>query len=169
MAEYSFVTTWRFRAPITAVWEAIRDYERWPAWWPAIAEARRLRAGDSNGVGEVVRFTFRTRLPYRVRFDMTTTHVKAPTEIDGLAAGELEGTGRWRLRDEGKTTLVRYYWEVRTTRWWMNLLAPLARPAFAWNHDKVMQNGRRGLGRLLARRSGVVRNSSPPRQGASET
>jgi hypothetical protein len=31
----------------------------------------------------------------------------------------------------------------------MNALAPLARPAFAWNHDWVMRNGGRGLAGLL--------------------
>jgi hypothetical protein len=31
----------------------------------------------------------------------------------------------------------------------MNLLAPIARPIFAWNHDYVMRNGAQGLARLL--------------------
>lgn len=150
MAEYSFMTTWRFRAPIERVWDALRDYRAWPSWWPAIAEARQIAPGDADGVGEVAEFNFRTRLPYRVRFLMTTTHVQAPAELDGRATGELEGVGRWRLRAEGDETLVQYFWDVGTTRWWMNLLAPLARPLFAWNHDQVMESGRAGLSRLLA-------------------
>lgn len=151
MADYSFVTTWRFRAPIEQVWAAIRDYQAWPSWWPAIAEAKRIAPGDADGVGDIADFTFRTRLPYQVRFLMTTTHVKPPAELDGRATGELEGTGRWRLTTEGEETLVRYFWDVRTTRWWMNVLAPLARPAFAWNHDQVMESGRAGLTRLLSK------------------
>ena len=31
----------------------------------------------------------------------------------------------------------------------MNLLAPLARPAFNWNHDVTMRWGAEGLARLL--------------------
>jgi hypothetical protein len=31
----------------------------------------------------------------------------------------------------------------------MNLLAPIARPVFGWNHDYVMRNGGEGLARLL--------------------
>jgi len=31
----------------------------------------------------------------------------------------------------------------------MNALAPLARPVFAWNHDRVMEWGRSGLARRL--------------------
>jgi hypothetical protein len=34
----------------------------------------------------------------------------------------------------------------------MNLLAPLARPVFAWNHDVVMRWGGEGLARLLGTR-----------------
>lgn len=151
MRQYSFVTTWRFNAPIEQVWEIIRDYERWPAWWPAVTEARCVARGDAAGVGETVEFVFRTRLPYRLRFRMTTTNVNPPLELDGRAAGELEGTGRWRLRADGATTEVRYLWDVRTTRWWMNLLAPLARPLFEWNHDRVMEGGYTGLARILAR------------------
>jgi len=32
---------------------------------------------------------------------------------------------------------------------WMNLLAPLLAPVFAWNHDQVMAEGGRGLARHL--------------------
>jgi hypothetical protein len=31
----------------------------------------------------------------------------------------------------------------------MNLLAPLARPIFEWNHDVIMRQGGEGLARLL--------------------
>jgi len=34
--------------------------------------------------------------------------------------------GRWTLSEAEGQTLVRYDWNIRTTRWWMNLLAPLA-------------------------------------------
>ena len=38
---------------------------------------------------------------------------------------------------------------MRTARAWMNRLAPVARPAFAYNHDAVMRQGAAGLARLL--------------------
>jgi hypothetical protein len=31
----------------------------------------------------------------------------------------------------------------------MNLLEPIARPVFVWNHDRAMEAGRRGLESLL--------------------
>jgi hypothetical protein len=156
MAAYSFVTRWRIDAPPEQVFEVIRNYAAWPRWWQSIAGAKQLRPGDPNGIGETVEFTFRTKLPYTLSFLMTTTSVNPPTELDGRAEGELAGTGRWRLSADGSGTRVTYYWDVSTTRWWMNLLAPVARPVFKWNHDQVMEDGRRGLERLLARRPANV-------------
>jgi hypothetical protein len=75
--------------------------------------------------------------------------------IEGEAVGELTGTGRWRLAEREGITEVRYDWNVSTTKAWMNLLAPVARPLFKWNHDVVMNWGAEGL----ARRLGVERLS----------
>src|SRR5262249_32625073 len=65
------------------------------------------------------------------------------------AVGELEGIGRWRLFEQNGATAVLYEWNVSTTRQWMNLVAPIARPIFEWNHDWVMARGGEGIARLL--------------------
>jgi hypothetical protein len=78
--------------------------------------------------------------------------VERPHLLEGDATGELAGVGRWRLFEEGGLTAVVYDWNVGTTRAWMNLLAPLAKPAFKGNHDYVMRNGGRGLAELLGAR-----------------
>ncbi|HET9793614.1 MAG TPA: SRPBCC family protein [Thermoanaerobaculia bacterium] len=149
MADYAFITQWWFDAPIERVWETIRQAERWPSWWRSVAAVEKVSPGDASGVGEVRRFTWRGRLPYSLSFQMKTTRVEAPTTLEGVATGELEGTGRWRLAPESGGTAVRYDWNVRATKLWMRLLAPLARPLFVWNHDAVMRDGERGLRRLL--------------------
>ena len=59
--------------------------------------------------------------------------------IEAEADGELAGTGRWRF--EGRETAVTDQWNVRTTRRWTNLVAPVARPIFRWNHNAVMHQG----------------------------
>ena len=150
MAEYSFVTTWRVPAPIEAVFDVIADSTRWPEWWKGVRRVHEVEAGDATGLGSLRRYTFRSRLPYDLVFDMRTTRVERPHTLEGRAFGELEGEGRWRLETDRDTTVVRYEWDVRTTQWWMNLLAPLARPVFAWNHDQVMRQGEEGLRTRLA-------------------
>jgi hypothetical protein len=46
-------------------------------------------------------------------------------------------------------TAVLYEWNVRTTKAWMNLMAPLLRSVFEWNHDWVMRRGGEGIAQLL--------------------
>ena len=149
MVNYRFVTTWKLRAPIDAVWEALADAERWPEWWDGVVSVTPLKTGDADGVGAVSRYVWRSKLPYSLAFDVEVVRVEPPTLVEGRASGELEGSGIWRLSQDGDTTTAEYTWAVRTASRWMNLLAPIARPAFAWNHDYVMTRGAEGLARLL--------------------
>jgi hypothetical protein len=150
MAEYAFATIWRLDAPIDRVYELIEDVTRWPAWWPSVLEVRELTPGE-EGVGAAFAFTFRGRLPYLLRFDLRTTRHEPPTALEGRATGELEGEGRWSLRADGDRTVVRYDWQIRTTRWWMNLFAPLpfVDAIFRLNHHAVMRDGLAGARREL--------------------
>lgn len=81
---------------------------------------------------------------------MKVTLVERPYKMEGIAEGELNGSGIWTLEQGDGYTAVRYNWNVRTTRWWMNLLAPIAKPMFQSNHDYVMNEGFKGLTQLLS-------------------
>ena len=146
---YSFVTVWRVSSPIDPIWEAIYHAEAYPAWWTAVLSVTPLEPGGADGVGRTDRFVWRAPLGYRLRFDLRLTTIERPHRLGGVATGELEGTGEWNLREEDGTTEVRYDWNVRTRRGWMNVLAPIARPAFRSSHDAVMRDGATGLARLL--------------------
>ena len=150
MADYAFLTTWLLESPRQPVWEAIYDQERWPQWWRGVEEATELRSGaDGGDVGSVARMVWRSLLPYRVEFEVTTTRVEHPHLLEGHAVGGLEGVGRWRFYEQDGVTAVLYEWNVATTKPWMNRLAPLLRPAFEWNHDWVMARGGEGIAALL--------------------
>jgi uncharacterized protein YndB with AHSA1/START domain len=157
LAEYRFLTTWLIEAERERVWDAIYESERWPEWWRGVEEAERIAEGDEDGVGQIGSYLWRSRLPYPVRFEVTTTRVERPFLLEGDAVGELAGVGRWRLFEQEAAggpavTAVLYEWNVSTTKAWMNLLAPIARPIFQWNHDWVMRNGGAGLAQLLGAR-----------------
>jgi hypothetical protein len=113
-----------------------------------VQRVERLAPGDANGVGELDRLTWRSALPYSLTFDARVTRVERPHLIEGQATGELQGVGIWRLY-EGQGTAILYDWRIRTTKRWMNVLGPLPRPAFVWNHDVVMRQGGVGLARKL--------------------
>ena len=128
MKPYRFLTTWCLEAPVDHVWEAIHDSERWPEWWKGVERVVELEAGDDEGRGALTRYTWRSRLPYNLEFDMRVVHVERPYFLEGQASGELAGEGRWRLFEANGTTAVTYEWVVHTTRPWMNALAPWRGP-----------------------------------------
>lgn len=149
MAAYEFLTIWRVKAPIELVWNEIYHSELWPTWWKGVEAVVVLRRGDDKGVGSIHRYTWKSKLPYELTFEMQTVRVEPPLLLEGVATGELAGSGRWQLSSEGDETIVRYVWKVQTTKAWMNLLAPIARPIFKWNHDVVMSWGAKGLAERL--------------------
>jgi uncharacterized protein YndB with AHSA1/START domain len=148
-ADYHYVSTWQLQAPIEPVWAAISQLEQLPAWYPAIQEVQTLTPGDPDGVGSRVRYLIKGRLPMRLAFEATIARVDPPRELELRAEGDLAGTGRWELQQQGGVTEVRYLWDVQTTRPWMNLVAPVARPLFTWNSKGVMLAAGQGLARHL--------------------
>ncbi len=154
MADYSFVTRWFIDAPIERVFSVIEDAPRWPSWWKAVLAVEVVESGDADGIGAVARTTWQTALGYRLRFDARLVG-RTPSNDSRWhrqVSSSATGSGRWGALARGGGTLVVYFWDVTTTPRWMNLLAPVMRPAFQWNHAIVMRRGGEGLARLLAAR-----------------
>ena len=149
MAEYRLLTIWRFDAPLEVVFATIQDSLRWPEWWPGAQAVEQTAAGDANGINSVRRYAWQGELPYRIEFEVRTTRIEKEVAIEGSARGDLEGFGRWHFSRQGTVSVVRYEWHVRSTRWWMNVSAPLARSVFIRNHALVMEQGGKGLARRL--------------------
>lgn len=149
MAEYQLATTWRIKAPLSAVWDILYHPDIWPSWWKNLLQVVEIGKGDELGIGALHRYTWQGVLPYRISFDMHIVNIVPLRLLEGRASGEVEGVGQWRLEVDGAYTLAHYTWHVRTTAWWMNCLAPLAAPLFRWNHDAVMRAGAKGLAHRL--------------------
>lgn len=143
-SRYAFLNTWLLDAERERVFQVVRDFERWPEWWPGV-EAVTL---DGHGGMEQ---RWRSRLPYEVSFHARVERVEAPALIEGsVGGGALRGRGRCRLLKlpEGGTAVL-FELEVETTKRWMNTLAPAARRVFVWNHDVLMRQGGEGIARRL--------------------
>lgn len=149
MAQYHFITTWKLNAPVEKVWHEIMQAHQWPEWWKGVEKVEEVQKGIESGYGDVGAFTFRSILPYSLSFRSRVVAIEEMKRIEGVAYGELDGTGIWHFATEGNYTIVRYYWTVQTTKWWMNVLSPIARPAFEWNHNIIMKWGGQGLAQRL--------------------
>lgn len=147
MSPYVFVDGWRVAAAPAAVWRLVRRVDGWPDWWPSV---RSVEPVPGRGEGsETWRFTFATRLPYAMVFDAAVVADEPGVGVETQVSGRVEGSGRWGVRPVDGGTLVRFDWSVRPTLRWMQVLSPVARPAFAWNHRALMVEGGRALARRL--------------------
>jgi hypothetical protein len=138
--QYNFTTIWIINTQIEPIWQAINDVLQWPKWWQGVASVQQLEAGN-NGLGQVNLLTWKSVLPYKLKFTATVSQLVKHELIIANATGELEGSGQWIFeRLSANSTKLTYIWQVRTTKKWMNLLAPLAF-IFRYNHNVVMKWG----------------------------
>ncbi|MCF6506458.1 polyketide cyclase [Blastococcus sp. MG754426] len=147
VAAYVFRDEWRVAAAPEAAREVVRAVERWPEWWPSVQSVTPVPTGD----GEVWRFVFRTRLPYRMEFEARVLRDDPLRGVRTTVTGRVEGEGRWEVSAVEGGALVAFDWEVRPQLLWMRLLSPVARPVFVWNHRALMEEG----GAALAQRLGT--------------
>lgn len=150
MSKYEFVSVWMIDASLPAVWKAIRESKEWPTWWRGVISVVEISPGDAEGVGSVQRSTWKSALPYKLEFDTEIIRVERQKLIEARAFGELDGLGLWQFSETDQGVRVEYDWQVETSKRWMNLIAPLARPLFKWNHDVIMGWGETGLRKHLS-------------------
>ena len=149
MAHFEFVTLWRIKAPVDAVWQTVYDYERWPAWWRGVEQVNVIERGRPDGVGTVMNQVWKSVLPYRLRFQTRVSRVEPLRLFEVLSDGQLRGVGLMQFSVERDVTVVRFDWNVDATEAWMNVLAPVARRVFGWNHGAIMSWGAECLGEKL--------------------
>ncbi len=161
MMNYDLTSCWQIAAPREAVYRALGQPTDWPRWWQGLRRVEELGScnehsndqsnehSNEQGTGRGYRYHWQSPLGYPLRFEIRVIRLYAPWLIAGQASGDVEGWGCWQLTEAAGMTRVRYRWRVRTTRPWMNLSAPLARPLFVWSHDAMMQSGAVGLSRWL--------------------
>jgi uncharacterized protein YndB with AHSA1/START domain len=147
--QYSFVTVWKIKAPIKAVWDIICDTENLPTWWKAVVDIKVINRGDENGINFLVEQTWKGVLPYRLSLRSKTIAVDYLKSIEIVASGDLDGFGKWTFTEEGEITVIQYNWDVKTTQKSLSFLALVIKPLLTWNHDEIMRWGALGLANKL--------------------
>lgn len=149
MADYNFVTTWKFDTPLEVVYKAIYETDNYHLWWRGQRRVENIAHGDALGVGAIRRFRTRSILPYTLTYTGTVQQVELYKKVVGTAVGELEGTGTWFFEHNEGITTVTYFWVVKTNSFLLNVLTPVMRPLFEWNHNVVMRWGGQGLAKYV--------------------
>ena len=108
-------------------------------------EAEKLHAGDEPRVGARVRARARGLLPYRLRFIIEAVELVPGKLVAVKTSGDFDGRWRAVLSPKDGGTHVHLTWEVSVERPILRWLAPILRPAFAWNHRWTTPRGEAGL------------------------
>ncbi len=149
MHHYSFLSIWKIQAPLTAVWDTIYASEKWPDWWDDIEYVIELKEGDENGIGSIREYSLKSPLGYPINFRLELLQNVHFHFLEGKVTGDLSGKGSWRFYKDRTFTVAEINWEVKTTKWWMNLCAAILAPFFKWAHAFVMKKGEKALQRKL--------------------
>lgn len=93
----------------------------------------------------------RSLLPYELCF-LIEQHLddRRSGVLVARLTGDLGGFARWSVNSVGANCTLVYDQEVDTHRALLNVLAPLARPAFRMNHAVMMRHGQAGLRTFMA-------------------
>jgi hypothetical protein len=156
---FDLSSTWHFPSTPEQVWAIIADIDMsWPSWWPRCSFAAPLvrTKARSSTQADILKATtaylnFKASLGYTLTISIHPTTVVTPRLIEFDAGVHLHGTGRVTLSPEanGEGTRMEIEWKVRPTQRWMNLLVPIAAPAFTAAHALMMRQGEKGLLRAL--------------------
>ena len=158
---YHFITRIELTAAPSRVWETLARSEEWSDWWRWLKDVEVLNVGDEKGIGHRVRHEVSSPLGYRLRYIGLITRASKPVMSRFEAEGDLEGRGQFAIeRTDSDSTLISFHWLVETPKTWMNLLAPVARPVFVWNHHRLMTAFAKDLARACSAELLDVQNES---------
>jgi uncharacterized protein YndB with AHSA1/START domain len=152
---YSFHSSWDIAAPRQKVWQALTALPfSWQDWWPELRDVHNMRVADGL-IGTTFSCSWRAPAGYSLKSDITIAKVVSPKQVTLRSDGDLHGTVICHLHEVGGATSgsthIEIVWRVRTTKAWMNWLAPLLKPLFIYSHHAVMRSGERGLRKHLQR------------------
>ena len=114
--QYSFITKWEIEAPLQQVWDAIYNSLEWPQWWKGVISVEEIEKGDSNGINGVKVYTWKSVLPYKLKFTMQLTENEPLKRLKGIAFGKLEGQGEWTFNEKNGIIQIQYNWDVYTKK-----------------------------------------------------
>jgi hypothetical protein len=146
-ARYHFLSEYSLTSDREAIWAALTAVTAWPEWWRWLKRVDVVKeATADDGVGAIYRNHVRAPTGYGFVYSTEIAELDRLSRIEVISSGDIVGRGRFLVADApsgGRN--VSFAWLVETPKWWMNLFAPIARPAFTWNHDKLMTDFGRGL------------------------
>ncbi|HTN47420.1 MAG TPA: SRPBCC family protein [Flavipsychrobacter sp.] len=147
--EYHFVSNWQLKTPLDSAWNVIVNSLEWHEWWRSMEDVTTVKEGGRDSIGNIRRYTIKSPVGYRLRFDLLLTRYQLHSALEGMATGDLVGKGSWHFKQIKDITYITCRWDVKTTKGWMNTFRWVLAPILKWNHALVMKKGAKGLSHRL--------------------
>jgi hypothetical protein len=152
---FRFEESWELPdADVEEVYDVLAHGELLPQWWKGVyLEAHKLSDNPEPRVGDRLRVRTRGFLPYELNFIVEAAELDPGRKVVVRTIGDFDGLWSATLSQRKEGVHVDLVWEVTALRPILKFLAPLLRPAFAWNHRWTTPRGEKGLREYLATRS----------------
>lgn len=149
---FRFDESWEIpNATVAEVYDVLSHGERLPQWWKGVyLSAEKLGGGDAPKVGDRIRVKARGFLPYELNFIVEAAELDPDRKVVVKTIGDFDGLWSATLSPRAGGVHVDIVWQVTVLRPILRRLAPLLRPAFAWNHRWTTPRGEKGLRDYLA-------------------
>jgi len=144
MISYHLASEWHFKVTANRVWDAVKDIEAIPDWWPSIKRVR--IKGDNKTVekGSIIEVTVKG-LFGDLNLTFEIIRIEPQKELRFKSSGDLEGCALWTLEEEEEYTKARLIWDVTTTGRLLNFAGLFLKPLLIWKHNRVMNAGYQAL------------------------
>ena len=149
---FRFDESWEIpNASVEEVYDVLSRGELLPSWWKGVyLAAEKLTKSDGPKVGDRVRVRARGFLPYELNFIVEAVELEPGRRVVVKTIGDFDGRWSALLSPREGGVHIDIIWEVAVLRPVLRLLAPILRPAFAWNHRWTTPRGEKGLREYLA-------------------
>ncbi len=147
---YLFISSWTISTASDRLWKMADQIEAIDCWDNVVFD--KVKHGQGvDGIGDVFRCTFKTKMLFPLSIYLTVTDKRKPDQFTLEVEGPLAGTGTCFMKQspDGAQTELRCEWKVRLHHAGLRLMNPLLRPVYTWSHDKVMDEGVHGVAASL--------------------
>jgi hypothetical protein len=150
-SHYQFRSVWKIEASRKEVWQTLAANPfSWPDWWPELKNVHNVNL-KKELTGSSFNCDWKAK-GYKLKTNVRVSKLHYLEDVTLQANGDLTGTALCTISEVDGKTHIEIVMRATTNKRWMNLLSPILRPIFAYNHHLVMRRGERGLQNYLQSR-----------------
>ena len=145
--DVSYAGSHRFDASPEELWRELGRVDRFEEWWPWMREV--TLDGAALEPGSVISFGIDPPVPFKMRISVAVTDSDAPNRIDGDVSGDLRGTARLELVEQGEHSVCHVSWDVELANQGIRRVIQIARPLLLWAQKWAVEIALHGFRRHL--------------------